>query len=167
MLTLEEQDRSLWDRARIEEGAELAERSLRMRQPGPYQVQAAIAALHAEPERPEDTDWQEIALLYNELLRIQPTAVVELNRAAAVAMAYGADRGLSMLDNLERADSSLADYYLLHAARADLLRRALRFDEASKAYRRAMELCPNPVEVRYLRRRMREMGAVGGGDDGL
>ena len=159
MLTLEEQDRSLWDRKRIEEGAALAERSLRMRRPGPYQLQAAIAALHAEPERPEDTDWQQIALLYNELLRIQPTAIVELNRAAAVAMAYGPDRGLMMLDNLEREDASLRDYYLLHAARADLLRRASRFDEASMAYRRAMELCPNPVEVRYLRRRMREMGA--------
>ncbi len=160
MLTLEEQDRSLWDRGRIEEGAALAQRSLQMRRPGPYQLQAAIAALHAEPARPDDTDWRQIALLYNELLRIQPTAVVELNRAAAVAMAYGPDRGLALLDNLEAQDGSLAGYYLMHAARADLLRRAGWFDEASKSYRRAMELCPNPVEVRYLRRRMREMGEL-------
>jgi RNA polymerase sigma-70 factor (ECF subfamily) len=158
LLTLEEQDRSLWDRSRIAEGAALAQRSFRMRRPGQYQLQAAIAALYAEPERPEDTDWREIALLYNELLRIQPTAIVELNRAAAVAMAYGPDRGLWMLDNLEREDGSLIDYYLLHAVRADLLRRAGRFEEAARSYRRAMELCPNPVEVRYLRRRMREMG---------
>ncbi len=158
MLTLEEQDRSLWDRSRIDEGAALAQRSLRMRRPGPYQLQAAIAALHAEPERPQDTDWRQIALLYNELLRIQPTAIVELNRAAAVAMAYGPDRGLWLLDNLEAQDGSLAGYYLMHAARADLLRRAGRFEDAATSYRRAMELCPNPVEVRYLRRRMREMG---------
>ena len=159
MLTLEEQDRSLWDRERIAEGVALAQRALHMGRPGPYQLQAAIAALHAEPERPEDTDWREIALLYNELLRMQPTAVVELNRAAAVAMAFGPERGLALLDNLDRADASLARYYLAHAARADLLRRAGRHEEAARSYRRAMELCPNPVEVRYLRRRMREMAA--------
>ena len=155
MLTLEEQDRSRWDRVRIEEGAALVQRALRMRRAGPYQIQAAIAALHAEPARSEDTDWPQVATLYNELLRVQPSPVVELNRAAAVAMAWGPEEGLRLIDGLA---TELAEYYLLHAARADLLRRAGRFDEAADAYRRAMSLCANPVEVRYMRRRLREMG---------
>ncbi len=157
LVTLEEQDRSLWDRRRIEEGQELVERSLRARRPGPYQLQAAIAALHAEPQRPEDTDWTQIALLYSELLRRTPSAVVELNRAAAVAMAFGPEAGLRLIDDLESA-GELSDYYLTHAARADLLRRAGRNAEAAAAYRRALELCSNPVEVRYLRRRLHEVG---------
>ena len=158
LVLMEDQDRSLWDRAAIDEGVRVLDGALRHGRPGPYQLQAAIAALHAEPEHPEATDWRQIALLYNELLRIQPTAVVELNRAAAVAMAFGPERGLALLDDLDRADASLSGYYLAHAARADLLRRAGRYEEAARSYRRAMELCPNPVEVRYLRRRMREMG---------
>ena len=156
LVTLEEQDRSLWDRRRIEEGQELVERSLRSRRPGPYQLQAAIAALHAEPQRPEDTDWTQIALLYSELLRRAPSAVVELNRAAAVAMAFGPEAGLKLIDDLEAA-GQLSDYYLTHAARADLLRRAARNPEAAAAYRRALDLCSNPVEVRYLRRRLLEV----------
>ena len=154
--TLEEQDRALWDRGRIEEGTVLATRALRMRHAGPYQLQAAIAALHSEPEHPEDTDWPQIAALYNELLRRQPSPVVELNRAAAVAMAWGPDQGLRLIENLE-AHGELTDYYLLHAAKADLLRRAAHFEEADQAYRRAIELCVNPVEARYMRRRLREV----------
>jgi RNA polymerase sigma-70 factor (ECF subfamily) len=155
LVTLEEQDRSLWDRGRIEEGRELAERSLRTRRPGPYQLQAAIAALHSEPQRPEDTDWTQIALLYSELLRRAPSAVVELNRAVAVAMAFGPEAGLKLIDEIE--SGKLAEYYLLHGARADLLRRAGRRAEAAAAYGRALALCSNPVETRYLRRRLREV----------
>jgi RNA polymerase sigma-70 factor (ECF subfamily) len=156
LITLEEQDRSLWDRQRIEEGQTLVERSLRARRPGAYQLQAAIAALHAEPLRPEDTDWTEIALLYSALQRRAPSAVVELNRAAAVAMAFGPEAGLRLIDDIE-ASGQLSDYYLTHAARADLLRRAGRNEEAAVAYRRALSLCANPVEVRYLQRRLQEV----------
>lgn len=156
LLTLEEQDRSLWNHDRIAEGRELVERSLRMRRPGPYQLQAAIAALHAESSRPEDTDWTQIALLYSELLRFQPSPVVELNRAAAVAMAFGPDAGLRLLDDLHDR-GALSGYYLAHAARADLLRRSDRLEEAGSSYRRAIELCSNPVEARYLRRRLDEV----------
>lgn len=156
MQTLEEQDRSRWDRGRIEEGSGLVQRALRMRRPGPYQVQAAIAALHAEPERPEDTDWAQIASLYNELLRLSPTPVVELNRAAAVAMAWGPEQGLRLIEGLETR-GALRDYYLLYGAKADLLRRSGQFEEAAEAYRRALDLCANEVELRYLRRRLREV----------
>jgi RNA polymerase sigma-70 factor (ECF subfamily) len=156
LLTLEEQDRSLWDRARIEEGTAMAQRALRMRRAGPYQLQAAIAALHAEPERPEDTDWRQIAHLYTELIHRQPGPIVELNRAAAVAMASVPDAGLRIIEALE-AGGELTDYYLLHAAKADLLRRAGRHGAAAVAYRRAIELSLNPVESRYLQRRLREV----------
>ena len=156
LITLEEQDRSLWNRERISEGRMLVEKSMRMRRPGPYQLQAAIAALHAESQRPEDTDWTQIALLYSELLRFQPSPVVELNRAAAVAMAFGPDAGLKLLDDLD-AGGALSGYYLARAARADLLRRAARHEEAEKSYRRAIELCSNPVEARYLKRRFDEV----------
>jgi RNA polymerase sigma-70 factor (ECF subfamily) len=156
LVTLDEQDRSLWDRQQIDEGRELAERSLRTRRPGPYQLQAAIAALHAEPQRPEDTDWTQIALLYSELLRRAPSAVVELNRAVAVAMAFGPEAGLKLIDELAES-GQLGDYYLMHAGRADLLRRAGRKAEAATAYERALALCNNPVETRYLRRRLQEV----------
>jgi RNA polymerase sigma-70 factor, ECF subfamily len=156
LLTLEEQDRSLWDSMRIEEGRELVERSLRMRHPGPYQLQAAIAALHAESQRSDDTDWIQIALLYSELMRFQPGPIVELNRAVAVAMAFGPDTGLKLLDDIE-GDGELAGYYLAHAARADFLRRAGKRDEAAVSYRRSIELCGNPVEARYLQRRLSEV----------
>jgi RNA polymerase sigma-70 factor (ECF subfamily) len=157
LVTLEEQDRSQWDRQRIDEGLELAGRALRARRPGPYQLQAAIAALHSEAARPEDTDWTQIALLYGELQRRAPSPVVELNRAAAVAAASGPEAGLQLIDRL--AQGELAEYYLAHAARADLLRRAGRPQEAAAAYRRALQLCVNPVEQRYLRRRLEEVGA--------
>jgi RNA polymerase sigma-70 factor (ECF subfamily) len=156
MVTLEEQDRSLWDRERLGEGQALVERALRVRRPGSYQLQAAIAALHCEPERPEDTDWVQIALLYSELLRLQPSPVVLLNRAAAIGMAFGPEAGLKLLDEIDtRGD--LAGYYLAHAARADLLRRAGRRAEAAASYRHALNLCTNPVERRYLRRRLAEV----------
>ncbi|HEX5369462.1 MAG TPA: RNA polymerase sigma factor [Dehalococcoidia bacterium] len=157
MRTLEEQDRSLWDRSRIMEGATLAERALRARRPGVYQLQAAIAALHAEPERPDSTDWRQIALLYGELLRLQPSPVVELNRAVAIAMASAPEDGLRIIDRLAE-DDVMARYYLTHAARADLLRRSGRTPEATVAYRHALALCSNEVERRYLQRRLREVG---------
>ena len=156
LITLEEQDRSRWDRARIVEGSALVERSLRMRRPGPFQLQAAIAALHAEPERPEDADWPQIALLYGQLLRFEPSPIVELNRAAAVGMTSGPEAGLRLIERLE-AEGPLAQYHLLHGSRADLLRRAGRFDEAAAAYQRALDLCRNPVERRYLERRLGEV----------
>jgi RNA polymerase sigma-70 factor (ECF subfamily) len=156
LLTLEEQDRSLWDAGPIEEGRALVERSLRVRRPGPYQLQAAIAALHAESPGPADTDWTQIALLYSELMRFQPSSVVELNRAAAVAMAFGPEAGLKLLDDID-ARGELAGYYLAYAARADLQRRAGQRDAAATSYRAAIELCSNPVEARYLRRRLSEV----------
>ena len=156
LLTLEEQDRSLWDAGRVVEGKALVERSLRMRRPGPYQLQAAIAAVHAESERAEDTDWTQIALLYSELMRYQAGAVVALNRAAAVAMAFGPEAGLTLLDEIE-SGGELAEYYLAYAARADFLRRAGRHEEAAASYERALRLCSNPVEARYLRRRLKEV----------
>ena len=156
LATLEEQDRSQWDPRRIAEGRELVERALRARRPGPYQLQAAIAAIHAESARPEDTDWTQIALLYGELLRRAPSAVIELNRAAAVGMAFGPEAGLKLIDDLQTSER-LLDYYLTHAARADLLRRASRKAEAASAYARALDLCTNAVEQRYLRRRLQEL----------
>lgn len=131
------------------EGLAMIEGALRSHRPGPFQVQAAIAALHAEPARPEDTDWRQIALLYGQLTRLQPTPVVALNRAAAIGMAAGPDHGLRLMDDLE-GSGDLAGYYLLPAARADLLRRAGRFREAAAAYHKALALCSNPVERRYL-----------------
>ena len=127
-----------------------------MRRSGTYQLQAAISAVHAEAKRAEDTDWPQIVGLYDALLRVQPTPVVELNRAAAVAMAYGPAAGLRLIEALQ-TEGLLDDYYLAHAARADLLRRAARRDEAASAYRRAIALCLNPVEVRYLQRRLAEV----------
>jgi RNA polymerase sigma-70 factor (ECF subfamily) len=153
---LEEQDRSVWDRAQIEEGDAILERALRMGRPGPYQIQAAIAALHAQAARPEDTDWAQIAALYGELARIMPSPVVELNRAVAVAMAEGPVRGLALLEALAE-DERLADYYLYHAARADLLRRAGWSEDAADAYQVALELTENEVERAYLRRRIGEV----------
>lgn len=156
LVPLESQDRDRWNRAEIAEGIETLERALAMRRPGPYQLQAAIAALHDEAATPEATDWPQIAALYDALVRFQPTAVVELNRAAAVAMAEGPEAGLELLDTLTES-GALARYHLLHAARADLLRRAERFSEAAEAYRVALALCSNPVEREYLDRRLDEV----------
>jgi RNA polymerase sigma-70 factor (ECF subfamily) len=156
LVLLEEQNRSLWDQNEIEEGISLLERALRMRRPGPYQVQAAISALHAQARRPEDTDWVQIAALYGELFRMMPSPVVELNRAVAVAMADGPLRGLALLNRLE-LELALRDYYLFHAARADLLRRAGRMDEAGVSYSQALHLCQNERERAFLRRRLAEV----------
>ena len=156
LITLEEQDRTQWNYKQIAEGKELLDTALALRQVGPYQLQAAIAALHVEARKPEATDWQQIAALYGGLMQIQPSVVVELNRAAAVAMADSPTAGLVLLDPLlERKE--LARYHLLHAARADLLRRAARFQEATAAYQAAIELCSNPVEQHYLERRLNEV----------
>jgi RNA polymerase sigma-70 factor, ECF subfamily len=154
LILLEDQDRSRWDQNEIDEGVALLDRALRLGRPGPYQVQAAIAALHARAARPEDTDWGEIAALYERLAALQPSPVVELNRAVAVAMAEGPDRGLELIDRLS---GSLDRYLHLHSARADLLRRLGRRDEAAVAYRRALELAGNDVERRFLERRLAEV----------
>lgn len=156
LIPLEEQDRSLWDQEAIREGTALLDRALELRRPGPYQVQAAIAALHGEAASATDTDWLQIAGLYSRLLALLPTPVVALNRAAAFAMARGPETGLALLDELAR-DPSLEKYHLLHAARADLLRRADRFDEAAIWYRSALERVANPVERAYLERRLAEV----------
>jgi RNA polymerase sigma-70 factor (ECF subfamily) len=154
LVLLEDQDRSRWDRAEIEEGSVVLDRALRLGSAGQYQLQAAIAALHAEAARPEDTDWRQIALLYGRLFDVQPSPVVALNRAVAMAMAEGPERGLEVMEPLAR---DLDRYYLFHAARADLLRRIGRRDEAAEAYRRALELTGNAVERRFLRRRLNEV----------
>jgi RNA polymerase sigma-70 factor, ECF subfamily len=156
LLTLEEQDRSRWDRDLIAEGTLLVEPALRAGVPGPYALQAAIAALHAQAPRAEDTDWPQIAALYGILVRVHPAPVVELNRAVAIAMADGLERGLERLDLLaERGD--LERYHLLPAAQADLLRRLGRRTEAAAAYRRALALVANEAEKRYLERRLAEV----------
>jgi RNA polymerase sigma-70 factor (ECF subfamily) len=156
IVVLEDQDRSTWNRSQIDEGAALAERALRMRQAGPYQVQAAIAALHCAAASAEHTDWAQIAALYGELQAMQPTPVVALNRAVAIAMAGTPEDGLARLDADDMA-SALAAYQPYHATRADLLRRAGRIAEAAEAYHRALELTTNAVERRYLERRLREI----------
>jgi RNA polymerase sigma-70 factor (ECF subfamily) len=156
MVLLDEQDRSLWDHGEIAEGKALLERALRMGRPGPYQLQAAIAALHDEAERPDATDWHQIAVLYGELARIERSPVVELNRAVALAMANGPEAGLRVVDELVAA-GSLRDYHLLPAARADLLRRLGRHSEAAADYRVALSLATNRAERAFLERRLREV----------
>lgn len=153
LVLLEQQDRSRWDAEKIDQGKRMLDRALRLRRPGPYQLQAAIAALHAEAPDADETDWAQIALLYDELARRQPSPVVELNRAVAVAMAAGPERGLELVD----AISGLDGYHLLHATRADLLRRSGRRGEAAAAYARALELATNPVERSFLERRLAEV----------
>lgn len=155
LVTLEEQDRSLWDRTEIDEGVRALERALRLGAVGRYQLQAAIAAVHCETQTTAETDWRQIAALYEELMRISSSPVVALNHAAAVAMAAGAGEGLRLIDAIGSA-GKLDNYYLFHAARADLLRRLQRFDEAQTAYRRALSLTTNRVEQNYIRRRLRE-----------
>ena len=148
LVLLEDQDRSLWNTARIEEGLRMLERAVSLRRPGPYQLQAAIAAAHAE-QRP----WREIVVLYDRLSTLDPSPIVLLNRAVAVALAGDLDGGLALVDALD----GLEGYHLLHAARADLLRRLDRRDEAASSYRRALELTTNEPETRYLERRLAEV----------
>jgi RNA polymerase sigma-70 factor (ECF subfamily) len=153
LVTLEEQDRSLWDRAQIDEGLALVDSALRMRKVGPYQLQAAIAALHAEAVSPAETDWPQIAALYGELARIHPSPVVQLNGAVAIGMSEGPERGLELIDELGTS-GELDRYHLFHAARADMLRRLGSFEAAAEAYRRALALMANDVERAYLERRL-------------
>jgi RNA polymerase sigma-70 factor, ECF subfamily len=159
LIPLEEQDRSCWDREQIKEGVALVERAFAARQVGPYQLQAAIAAVHAEAPVSGATDWSEIVGLYDVLLRAEPSPVVELNRAAAVAMRDGPDRGLALIDAL-LAKGELQAYRLAHAARADLLRRLGKKPEASAAYRQALALAIEEPEKRLIERRLRELGVT-------
>jgi RNA polymerase sigma-70 factor (ECF subfamily) len=159
IVVLEEQDRSQWDREQIAEALPLVEEALGGA-PGPFSLQAAIAAVHCHAARAEDTDWEEIVGLYDELSRLQPSPVVSLNRAVAIAMRDGPRRGLVLIDELAAAND-LDGYHLLHAARADLLRRLGLREEAAKDYRRALELATNESEKRYLERRLREVQAAG------
>ena len=155
LVTLEDQDRAAWDRAEIDEGAALLETTLRRGRPGPYQIQAAIAACHTTAATADDTDWADIAALYGELTRFVPSAVVRLNRAVAVGMSEGPDAGLALVGELEQ-EGDLADYHLLPATRADLLRRSGRTSEAAAAYERALELVENDAERRFLEKRLAE-----------
>ena len=161
LVLLDAQDRSLWDRAEIDEGVALLDRALCLRRPGPYQTQAAISALHAQAPTAAATDWRQIALLYGALARMAPSPIVELNQAVAVAMADGPAHGLALLDRLQ-LDAALAHYHFYHAARADLLRRAGRLDEAAISYTRALALCQNTIERRFLQRRLREIAGSRG-----
>ena len=156
LILLDDQDRTLWDRAQIAEGTALVERALRSRQAGPYGLQAAIAAVHVEAAAAADTDWAQIVGLYDVLLRLAPSPVVELNRAAAVAMRDGPAAGLVLIDAL-LARGVLSDYLHAHSARADLLRRLGRGDDARAAYRRALALTGQGAERRFLERRLAEL----------
>jgi len=156
LVTLEDQDRSRWDRNEISKALMVLERAWKLGPLGPYQLQAAIAASHAQADTPEETDWQQIAALYERLLAMNPTPVVALNHAVAVAMSSGLREGLQHIDALS-VSGDLDDYYLFHAARADILRRMQRLDEALDAYRRALALATNLVEQDFLRRRLREV----------
>ena len=154
LVLLDEQDRARWDQAKIHEGVAVLDEALALHDPGPYQVQAAISALHAEAPTAEATDWRQIAALYDSLVTMTPSAVVEVNRAVAVAMAWGAPEGLQMLLRLDRQADG---YYPYHAARADLLRRMKQREAAADAYERALALCGNSAERAYLQRRLDEM----------
>ena len=156
LVLLDEQDRTLWNQPQMREGRELVERALRSRRFGPYTLQAAIAAVHSEAARPEDTDWRQIVGLYDVLLRTGPSAVVELNRAVAIAMRDGAGAGLSIIEEL-LGRGELASYALAHSARADLLRRVGRRDESRRAYEAAIALTNEDAQRRYLQRRMAEV----------
>ncbi len=156
LIPLEEQDRSQWNREQIKEGVRLVERALTSRGFGPYTLQAAIAALHAEAPSSQATDWAQIVGLYDVLLRANPSAVIELNRAAALAMRDGPEHGLTLIDAI-LARGELREYHLAHAARADLFRRLGRKAEARSAYERALALAVEEPERRLLERRLREL----------
>ena len=159
LIPLEEQDRSQWNREQIREGVALVERALTSRGFGPYTLQAAIAALHAEAPSSQATDWPQIVGLYDVLLRANPSPVIELNRAAAIAMRDGPEHGLTLIDAI-LARGELEEYRLAHAARADLLRRLGRKPEARSAYERALTLAVEEPERRLLERRLRELSAT-------
>jgi RNA polymerase sigma-70 factor (ECF subfamily) len=162
LVTLEEQDRSRWDRCEINEGLRLAEQALTVGRVGSYQIQAAIAAVHSEAKTADETDWRQIVRLYRELMRFNSSPVVALNHAAAVAMSDGVLEGLALIDEAN-ADAKLENYYLFHASRAELLRRLNRFDEATTAYTRALSLTANNIEKEYLRKRLSQVTQTNGG----
>ena len=153
LVPLDEQDRSLWDRAQIEEGVGILDAALALTSPGPYQTQAAIAALHGTAAAAAETDWPQIAALYQALLRRTPTPIVELNAAVALGLATKLKFALEWIERIEQR-GELTDYYLLPASKADVLRRLGRRREAIKAYRAALGLVSNPAERRYLQRRL-------------
>src|SRR5581483_4575817 len=155
LILLEDQDRSRWDTEQMDEARRLLERALAMGRPGNYQLQAAIAAVHADAASAAETDWPQIVGLYGLLVDFNPSAVIALNRAVAVAFASGYDRGLALLDELG-ATGALSHYLYFHAARADLLRRVGRPAEARAAYEAALQLASNSVERRFLEQRMQE-----------
>ncbi|MBZ5571725.1 MAG: RNA polymerase sigma factor [Acidobacteriia bacterium] len=156
LILLEQQDRSLWNRDQIAEGISLTERALASRRFGAYTLQAAIAAVHAESSSVASTDWRQITLLYDQLLRVQPSPVVELNRAVAVAMCEGLEQGLRLIDDL-LAREHLSHYHLAHSARADLCRRLGRIPEARASYEKALALASKEPERRFLARRIEEL----------
>jgi RNA polymerase sigma-70 factor (ECF subfamily) len=153
LVPLEDQDRTVWDRVQIAEGLAQLDDALRHQRPGPYQLQAAIAATHARAGTADDTDWAEIASLYGQLVRLTPTPVVALNHAVALAMSQGLEEGLTRIDGLG-VSGALSEYRLFHAARADLLRRLGRRPAALDAYEKALEMTTNRVEEAYIRRRI-------------
>ncbi len=154
IIVLEEQDRTRWNRSQIAEGHAMLDSALALRRPGPYQIQAAISALHSQAAQAQDTDWYQISMLYAELVRYNQSPVVRLNWAVAVAMATTPARGLEMLTELE---TGLQNYYLFHAARADLLRRAENWQAAQIAYSQALTLTHNEIEQAFLQRRLDEL----------
>jgi RNA polymerase sigma-70 factor, ECF subfamily len=153
IILLEDQNRALWDIPMIDEGIVLLDHAMMLNQRGAYQIQAAIASLHAQASSAQATDWMQISLLYGALMQLAPSPIVELNRAVAVAMAHGAECGLAILEGLA-GDKTLANYHLYHATCADLYRRANQFDEAKRAYERAIALCDNDRERSYLTKRL-------------
>ena len=158
LILLEEQDRRQWNSKQIAEGVQLVEEALRA-PAGPFALQAAIAALHCQAPRAEDTDWHQIVRLYGVLEQLEPSPVVSLNRAVAVAMADGPEKALALVSALD-ADSGLENYYLLHAVRADLLRRTRSLEEAAESYKRALALVTNDAERRFLERRLQEVQSM-------
>jgi RNA polymerase sigma-70 factor, ECF subfamily len=156
LILLEDQDRSLWNQEEIDEGLRLLDQAVQLRRPGPYQIQAAISALHAQARHPNETDWEQISLLYGRLAQMTPSPVIELNQAVAIAMLKGPEVGLALLAEVGLAET-LEHYYPYHAARADLFRRAGRYDNAIAAYDQALTLCQNLIERRFLQRRRREL----------
>jgi len=158
LILLEAQDRSLWDRDKITDGLALVERALSSRRIGPYTLQAVIAAVHAEAPDVASTDWAQIVGLYDVLARANPSSVVELNRAVAVAMRDGPAAGLALVDSI-LARGDLADYHLAYSVRAEFCRRLGRIEEARASYQRALELTQQESERRFLRRRLAELGS--------
>jgi RNA polymerase sigma-70 factor (ECF subfamily) len=158
LVLLEHQLRALWNQAEIQEGVALLDRAVALRQPGAYQIQAAISALHAQAPSFDETDWTEIAALYGQLALLQETPVVSLNYAVALGMARGPRNGLMVMDNLKLGDA-LQEYHLYHAARADMLRRAGEYDAARHAYARALELAQTRAERVFLIKRLKELEA--------